>query len=141
MLPGFENCWTCAPGDAEARLAREALRVLAALLAERRVDQPVRLHADDGDEELILPVSAVRMLEALLRELAGWNAMALVPIYAELTTQRAAELLNVSRPTVARLLDSGAIRSRRVGRHRRVRLIDLMAYRQKVEPQRVKPAK
>ena len=100
-MPGFENCCMGASGDAEARLAREALPVLAAMIEQRPVNQPLRLRTEDGDEELILPVSAAQMLESLLREMACCNAMALVPIYAELTTQRAAELLNVSRPTAA----------------------------------------
>jgi excisionase family DNA binding protein len=133
----LDNFWTLSPARDDARLAAGALPLLTALLDGRRSDQPLHLQTADG-EELILPVTAARMLEALLRELAGRNLMALVPLFAELTTQRAAAVLNVSRPTLVRLLDAGEIRSRRVGRHRRVRLQDLLAYRRRNEPRRRK---
>jgi excisionase family DNA binding protein len=134
----LNNFWTISPARDDARLAAAALPLLTALLDGRRSDQPLYLRTVDGDEELVLPVTAARMLEALFRELAAWNLMALVPLHAELTTQRAAAVLNVSRPTLVRLLDAGEIRSRRVGRHRRVRLQDLLSYRRRTEPTRRK---
>jgi excisionase family DNA binding protein len=78
-----------------------------------------------------LPAAAVRLLGALLTELAKGNAVTLMPHHAELTTQEAADLLNVSRPFLVSLLENGQLPHHKVGRHRRVRFADLMTYKQR----------
>jgi excisionase family DNA binding protein len=83
------------------------------------------------DEPLVLPVAAVRLLGALLTELAKGNAVTLVPYHAELTTQEAANILNVSRPFVISLLESGQVPYHKVGTHRRIRFADLMIYKRR----------
>ena len=123
------------PSKADAALAKETGRKLAAHLGEK---SGVRLELKTGteSEELVLPPSALRLLVRALAELGQGNAVTLTPLRAELTTQQAADLLNVSRPHLVKLLDEGAIPGRKVGSHRRVLLEDLLAYKREFEARR-----
>ncbi len=123
------------PTEADAALAKESVGRLAAHLGD--VDG-LRLHVGSGhrSEELVLPASALRLLVRALTELGRGNAVTLTPLHAELTTQQAADLLNVSRPHLIKLLDEGSVPSRKVGTHRRVRLEDLLAYKREFQAKR-----
>ena len=137
----LEELTTLTPTDDESELARESARRLAALLGTesqaRGAAVRVQIGGDDEPHEVItLPASALRLLARLLAEMAEGNGVKLLPIHAELSTQQAAELLNVSRPYLVRLLDEGAIPSRRVGTHRRVLLRDVMDYKQRDDERR-----
>jgi excisionase family DNA binding protein len=116
-----------APSAADTLAAREAARRLAPVLAESTAT--VELRIGGADEAVFVPAAAFRMFVHLLDEMASGNAVRLVPQNAELFTQEAAGILNVSRPHVVRLLDEGRIPSHRVGTHRRVLFQDVMAYR------------
>jgi excisionase family DNA binding protein len=123
------------PTKADSALAKESGRRLATHLGgtgELRLE----VKTDTTSEELVLPPSALRLLVHALTEMGEGNAVTLTPIRAELTTQQAADLLNVSRPHLVKLLDEGAIPVRKVGTHRRVRLDDLLSYKQEFQARR-----
>ncbi len=122
------------PTEDDAAIAKVSSRKLAALLGHAEIR--LELRTGTTSEELVLPPSALRLLLSVLTEMGQGNAVTLTPIRAELTTQRAADLLNVSRPHLVKLLDEGAIPSRKVGTHRRVLLADLLTYKQNLRAQR-----
>lgn len=83
-----------------------------------------------------IPASLRQVLVAAARQLAEGNGVSVIPVTADVTTQQAADLLNVSRPFVIGLLDKGEIPFHKVGTHRRVRLKDLLAYKGKRDASR-----
>lgn len=115
------------PSARETELAREAEHALAALSVNGGAIT-LRLADAERERDVRLPIGAVHLLLEILSAMADGRGVTVVPEDAELTTAQAADILNVSRPYLIGLLDRGAIRHRRVGTHRRVRLADLLAY-------------
>lgn len=75
-----------------------------------------------------IPDEIFQILEQVTNALASGEGITVIPQHAMMTTQQAADFLGISRPTLVRLLESGDIPFEQPGRHRRVRLTDLMAY-------------
>jgi len=92
--------------------------------------QKISIHDADGEKHQIeLPTSALKLLMNIPGELAEGNAVQVVPVHAELTTQEAASILNVSRPHRVKILEEEKFPHHKTGRHRRVLFADLMRYK------------
>ena len=135
-----EGFSTPIPTEQETQLATESSRRLATILGKKpKKVLPIHILPDGGAGETVeIPLSALRLLADILTQMAQGHAVSLIPIHAELTTQEAADLLNVSRPFLVNLLEQRKIPFRKVGSHRRILYQDLMAYKQDINSKRLK---
>lgn len=118
---------TVPPSKEEVELARASGQRLAPLA---RRGHPLTLRVRDaGQEETIeLPAGAVKLLQAILEDMASGRTVTIVPHNAELTTQQAADLLSVSRPFLVQLLEKQKLPFRLVGTHRRILFEDVLRF-------------
>jgi excisionase family DNA binding protein len=123
------------PSAQDAAIAR-ASRQLLSRFAHRKRPLTLRVRDAGHDEPLELPTGAVELLMDILEAMAAGRGVTLIPENAELTTVQAAEILNVSRPFLIRLLGEGQIPHRKVGKHRRIRMEDVMAYKARIDSDR-----
>ena len=114
------------PTDAEIDSAAHAATAIAIAM---ELDGGLRIPGENGDTVRIAPAVGELIIE-LLGHVSAGNMVTLVPVSAMLTSQEAADMLNVSRPHLTKLLKAGEIRFEEVGKHRRVPLRALMQYRQ-----------
>lgn len=131
---------TVSPTPDETLLAQECSRRLARFVgAVSKKPLNFRIQSEDALEETVsIPASAFRLLNDILTQMAQGNAVTLIPVHAELTTQQAADLLKVSRPFLVEQLEKGEIPYRKVGSHRRVLFRDLMDYKRTMDKNRLK---
>jgi excisionase family DNA binding protein len=113
----------------------ESLDELVAML--RRPDaEPTTTVSGPNGEQLVLPPEVFEVLRGVVEAMASGQAVTIAPVHQRLTTQEAADLLGVSRPTLVKLLEAGEIPFEQPGRHRRVRLADVLAYRSRASIER-----
>lgn len=124
------------PTAQEIEQAKETSR----LLSKYSEDQlRIRILDKQGEgEDMVLPGYAFNLLLDILTQMSMGNAVSFMPVNAELSTQQAANLLNVSRPYLVDLLNKGDIPFRKVGTHRRVLAKDVIAYKEKEDEERLK---
>ncbi len=112
----------------------ESVRTLLRVV-ETANTQPPTLVGPDG-EQIPLPPEVYEVLRHVVRVMAQGKAVTVAPHNLLLTTQEAADLLGISRPTIVNLLERGDIPFTRPNRHRRVQLIDVLDYQQRASTQR-----
>lgn len=118
------------PSPRDAELAATASSRLVGYI-DRSDDIKLQLYAEGYIEALVLPGFIVTLLSQILKETASGHAVSVVPVDSEMTTFEAADYLNVSRPYLIGLLEQGKMPFRRVGTHRRIRLVDLAEYKKR----------
>ncbi len=117
------------PNDDSELAGRALVSVRRALAEHHGEDGPVSLIVEGEKAPLAVPRQAIDLLVKILANIAAGQSVSIVPQHAELTTQQAAEILNVSRPFLVKLLDEGKIEFKRVGTHRRIRADSLLQYK------------
>ncbi|WP_424930763.1 helix-turn-helix domain-containing protein [Amaricoccus tamworthensis] len=119
------------PDQVEIENADSLRRILA---SQVNGDEAVELSLALGEKQIepvtLAPALAASLME-LLRLVSSGRGFRMIPVDAELTTQQAADLLNVSRPHLVKLLEEGEIAFFKTGRHRRVKAADLFEYKKK----------
>lgn len=127
------------PSAEEIAIARESGRALSNYLQTRAKTQQIKILDEKGKTHAVsVPVSALLLLVDALTEIGEGNAVSVTPIHAELTTQDAADVLNVSRPFLVQLLERGEIPFHKIGTHRRIRYQDVIAYKERIDAEREK---
>jgi len=125
------------PGDVDAEVAERAARRIRDYLTSHPDDDLVEVLGEIGDDDaLVIPRVTAIMFAQILDLLGQGRGVQIMPREAELTTQQAADMLNVSRPYLIGLLESGQIPFRRVGRHRRITFEALMEYKRRDDLER-----
>lgn len=126
------------PSAEEVALAKLSSQELSAILPVDGVASTFNITSSDGEiHKVTIPSGALKLMVEVLTQLGQGNTVNITPIHAELTTQEAADILNISRPTFIKLLDSGAIPHSRTGNRRKVAFTQVMAYKENLETQRL----
>jgi excisionase family DNA binding protein len=128
---------TIPPPTEDAALAQLSVQAVSSCLAIGQSKYQIEIKPEGTtSQSLTIPASALHLLAEALTQIASGNAVKIVPIKPELSTSEVAELLNVSRPYLVELLESGKIPFRKVGPRRRVLFEDVMAYKKRIDAQR-----
>lgn len=120
------------PTSEEQLVARESYETLVSSIELLQTDLP-EIEIAETENRIRIPVSALRLLAIILKEIGKGNPVTVVPEATEITTQAASEVLGCSRPHVVRLLEEGKIPYTKVGKHRRIRYDDLMSFKKKMK--------
>lgn len=123
------------PTPQDAAIARVSGQALSRFAQSRA---PLKLRVSDAEQTapIELPAGAVALLMEVLEAMAAGRGVTIIPENAELSTVQAAEVINVSRPFLIKLLEEGRIPHRKVGKHRRVRMEDVMSYKAAIDSER-----
>ena len=129
----FQDAGSFIPQKHDIELATASSKELSALLPKKHQDFRLFVREKKREVELTLPFAAVNMLLHILTQMSEGNAVTIIPIHAELSTQEAANLLNVSRPFLVKLLENRKIPFHKVGSHRRIYFRDLQVFKTEMD--------
>lgn len=119
------------PSEEDSEQAARALETFRTISeADHTPIETIEIRSHGVVETVTVPRPAFALFLQILQQMSEGRAVTIVPYNAELTTQQAAEFLNVSRPFVVKLIEENKLPARKVGNRRRVRFEDLVAYKQ-----------
>ena len=122
------------PHDTQVSLCQDAAKTLQNTINFSLDVQLMHIQDTTGQAfTLALPTTALKMLTELLGEMGKGHGVKLSSVHTELTTQQAADLLSMSRPTFIKLLDIGEMPYHRTGNRRKIALADVVAYQQQLD--------
>ncbi|WP_420010778.1 helix-turn-helix domain-containing protein [Tateyamaria sp.] len=125
------------PSEIDVQSADQLRSILAASITSSSVDHTFDVALPgQAPVSIALTHGVAQTLLDLLRLIASQRGFYVIPYGAELSTQEAADILNVSRPHLIKLVDAGEIKCEKVGRHRRIKSHDLFAYKSKRDDER-----
>jgi len=116
------------PTKEEQEAALASYDALVSTIEQLRTENP-EIEIEETRERIRIPLSALKILAQILKEISHGKLISFIPVSAELTTQAAAELLGCSRPHVVKLLKEGRINHTKVGKHHRIKYEDVMNYK------------
>lgn len=123
--------------SADERAAANQLRQILANQVMGDADQRLRIIDENNKPaEIVLTPALSRLLMEVLRHISRGDAVTLVPVSQMLTTQQAADILNVSRPYLVSLLEKREMAFETVGRHRRINVEHLFEYKKRRDTER-----
>lgn len=125
------------PTKEEQKVALESYQALAATLEEVRDANP-EIEIEETQERIKVPLKALKLLAKILEATAEGKPVSIVPLAAEMTTQAAADMIGCSRPHFVKLLEVGEIPYTKVGKHRRVKVEDVMTYKKAMKEKQEK---
>ena len=98
----------------------------------------IKIKIQETGEFMTIPKKALELLFFIIQNMSEGRSISLIPSDSEISTQQAADMLNVSRPHLVKLLEAGNIPFKKVGSHRRILLQDLITYEKKIATEREK---
>ena len=120
------------PTKSEREIAQLSYTALSNTLAHLNTEK-VDIEIEGSNDKIVLPLSALKFLEDILKNMSEGKIISIVPVATEVTTQKAAEILGCSRPHLIKILEEGKIPFTKVGRHRRIKFEDVVSYKRKIK--------
>lgn len=125
------------PSKEEQKLAMESYHALASVLDQLHEDNP-EIEIEETKDKIRVPLEALKLLAKILKATSQGKLVSIVPVATEMTTQAAADLIGCSRPHLVKLLEEGQIPFTKIGRHRRVKFENVMAYKKRMKAEQEK---
>jgi len=137
MIPDMELLDIRKPTKKEQLAARESYETLVSSIELLRTELP-EIEIEETEEKIRIPISALKLLAKILKEISHGNPVSIVPVATEITTQAAADLLGCSRPHIVQLLEEGKMPYTKVGKHRRIKYEDLISFKKEMKERQKK---